>query len=327
MSLYRKFALGSFSHGGGQPFLGLLLDDRVTPVGRLLGMSGEPPTLRALLNDWDASFVALGEAVDRGLTDDGTCVEELFPHAPIPDPRQIFCTGANYANHSIQMLLAMKPPEIDGMTPEEAHAFAVERVTRQKRESDPYIFMKTVTSVAGPRDTLVLPDFSDRIDWEVELAVVIGRPAHRLARDSVRAAIAGYMVVNDLTARDKVRRSDAGAIGADWVAAKGSPGFLPTGPYFVPAPFIPDPQDLEMTLKVNGEIKQQDRTSGMTFDIVRQLEFLTTFARLTPGDILCTGTPAGNGVATGTFLQDGDLMEASIEGLGTQSTRCVRPTT
>lgn len=320
---FKRFALGNFSLAGGAPFLGLVVEDRVTPVASLGPAFGDSPTLLHLLQDWSRSFTLLASAVEAGHATSKIAVDALTAHAPLPRPAQVFCTGANYAEHVIQMILAPGRPEVAGMSPKEARHYAEDVVTRQAAGSDPFVFMKPVTAVAGPEDPLPLPYFSSKLDWELELAAIIGREAYRVARPDALSYVAGYVVANDMTARDKVRRADAGSIGADWIAGKGSPGFLPIGPLFVPSQFIADPHALEMRLWVNGELKQSDTTGSMTFDIPRQIEFLSGYARLLPGDILCTGTPAGNGIADGSFLKPGDVVEAEIEGLGRQRTRCV----
>lgn len=320
---FQRFALGCFNRAEGAPFLGLVIDDRVTPVASLVPAFGEKPTLLQLLQDWSRSFALLSSAIAEGRAAEAIAVDALAAHAPLPRPAQVFCTGANYAEHVIQMILAPERPEVAGMSPEEARRYAEDVVARQAAGSNPFIFMKPVTAIAGPEDPLPLPYFSSKLDWELELAAVVGREAYRVARSDALSYVAGYMVANDMTARDRVRRTDAGAIGADWIAGKGSPGFLPIGPLFVPSQFIADPHALKMRLWVNGELKQNDTTGSMTFDIPRQIEYLSGFARLLPGDILCTGTPAGNGIADGSFLKPGDVIEAEIEGLGRQTTLCV----
>ena len=320
------FALGSFSNGSGKAFLGLVQDEWATPVTAFEALQFAPEvTLFDLLGDWGSSFAALKAAIATDArVDQRVRLADLVPHAPLPQSRQVFCTGANYRKHVIEMVVVMDSPETEGMDAEQRRDFGAAYVARQIAESNPYIFMKPATSIAGPCDDLILPGFSERVDWEIELGVVIGAPTYRVPRTDAPAFIAGYMIVNDLTARDKVRRSDPGAIGPDWIAAKGAPGFLPTGPLFVPAEFVPDPHDLGMRLIVNGETMQDDRTSDMTFDIPRQIEYLSAHSRLLPGDILCTGSPAGNGITRGQFLKEGDVMEAEIDGLGRQITHCIR---
>lgn len=320
----RTFALGCFSSKGGTPYVGVVIDESVVPVSEL--MEGKYPsdvTMLDLLRDWKTSLAVIKAAIASRHDDAPVPVAQLQIHAPIPQPPQIFCTGANYGRHVVGMVLATGGgPGTENMNQDELRLFAEKAVKKQKAESQPFVFMKPVTSVCGPHDDLILPDFSDKADWEVEIGVVMGAETYRVSREDALSHVAGYMVVNDLTSRDKVKRTDIGAIGPDWIASKGPPGFLPTGPYLVPAEFVRDPQNLDMRLSVNGEIMQDDNSSDMTFDIARQIEFISYYARMLPGDILCSGTPGGNGVTRGIFLKDRDVMEAEIEGLGRQSVRC-----
>jgi 2-keto-4-pentenoate hydratase/2-oxohepta-3-ene-1,7-dioic acid hydratase in catechol pathway len=321
------FGIGSFSRAGGPRFLGLVRDERVFPLSQLLpSRFGDGQTLLDLLQDWDASFAALAAVASAArLSAEGTPLCDLAVHAPLPRPGQVFCTGANYRTHVIEMVVANgHSPHTDGMSAEERKTYATGLVERMV-EGDPYVFMKPNTSVVGPTDPLALPVFSDRADWELELGVVIGKPTYRLSADEALACVAGYMVVNDVTARDKVRRTDAAALGPDWISSKGSPGFLPTGPWLVPAAFVPNPQALRLRLEVNGVAMQDDSTTDMMFSVARQVAFLSQHASLLPGDLLCTGSPGGNGIVRGIFLKPGDVMAASIEGLGTQRTPCVAP--
>jgi 2,4-diketo-3-deoxy-L-fuconate hydrolase len=327
MSAAASFALGTFARESGAAFPGVVINQEVIPVSQVLTDARFPQelTLFALLQDWDRSFDALRASLSRGsYNTHGVALTDLRVCAPLPEVGQIFCTGANYRNHVIEMVVAMGAgPDTDGMTPEERRTFAKALVARQICESNPFIFLKSTSSIAGPCDNLVIPPFSNKVDWEIELGVVMGAATYRVSRAQANAHVAGYLLVNDLTARDKVHRKDPGALGPDWLAAKGGPGFLPTGPYFVPAPFVPDPQNLAMRLWVNGELMQDDSTSDMTFDIPRQIEHISSCVRMRPGDLLCTGTPAGNGITRGRFLQPGDTMEAEIEGLGRQVVHCL----
>lgn len=324
--LVPPFALGSFSKSGEEPFLGIVLEDQVTPVSTF-GRSEftKRTTLNDLLGDWPSSIANLKSIVASGFSADTSVpIGSLTAHSPLPEARQVFCTGANYRKHLVEMVVAVGGPEVEGMNAEERRAFAETYVDRQVAESRPFVFMKPVSAIAGPCDDLILPEFSECIDWEIELGVVIGAQTHRTSRDNAMDAVAGYMVVNDVTARDKIERTDPGGIARDWLAGKGAPGFLPTGPLFVPAEFIPDPYELEMKLSVNGQIMQHELPKDMTFNIARQIEHITEYARMFPGDILCTGSPAGNGISRNLFLKDGDVMEAEITCLGKQLVRCVR---
>lgn len=321
-----SFALGSFSKSGGAHFVGVVQGDAVTRVAELdSARFGPQTTLLDMLEDWGNAFGALRHAVAG---DRNECVQlnlaDLDVHAPVPGARQIFCTGANFGKHVVEMVVLLgSGTETEGMDEEQRRVFGESYVARQKAEANPYVFMKPITAIAGPYDPLELPAFSDKADWEIELGVVMGAVTQRVARADAMACVAGYMVVNDVTARDKVRRTDPGAIGPDWLSAKGAVGFLPSGPLFVPAAFVPNPHDLAMRLTVNGEMMQDDSTSDMTFDIPTQIEWIASHVKMLPGDILCTGSPSGNGVVRGIFLKEGDVMEAEIEGLGRQSVRCV----
>jgi len=323
-STNKFFAFGSFCYASRAPFLGLIRDDRIQPLFEIATKFPANTSLFDLLQDWEANYAVIRQAV-QVLDQFPVPLQDVNTCAPLPQPRQIFCTGANYREHVVEMVVALSAhPGMDKMTHEQKIQHAHAHVDRQAREANPYTFLKPVASVCGPYEDLVLPNFSNQVDWELELGVVLGKAAFQVNQTEARSCIAGYMIVNDITARDKVKRTDPGALGPDWIAAKGLPGFLPTGPYFVPAEFIQAPADLAMELRVNGETMQVGRTSGMTFSVDRQIEFISQYARMLPGDLLCTGSPAGNGVARGIFLNDGDVMVAAIEGLGQQHVRCVK---
>jgi 2,4-didehydro-3-deoxy-L-rhamnonate hydrolase len=135
--------------------------------------------------------------------------------------------------------------------------------------------------------------------------------------------VAGYVVVNDITSRERVNRKDMKEMGMDWVASKCAPTFLPIGPWLVPAAFVGDPQTLRITLKLNGQTMQDESTADMIFGVARLVEGLSKFCLLQPGDVICTGSPAGNGMHYGRFLQPGDVVEGSISGIGSIRNTCV----
>ena len=319
------FALGRFAARDTQPFLGLVQDDAVTPVSEVYCGFAQDVSLRNLVQCWDKSFDILNHAVQSGGASGGTPLASLQVLSPLPDPRQIFCAGANYKKHVLEMVVAIGVrPDTDGMSPEERGIYAQNYLERQMATSSPFVFMKPAISIAGPYDTIALPSYSDRVDWELELGVVIGRHTAHISESAALDHVAGYMVVNDITARDQLFRVEPGVIGPDWLSGKGAPGFLPTGPFFVPAAFVDDPHNLRMELAVNDEIMQQDTTGDMIFNISRLMSFISNRSALLPGDLLCSGSPAGNGIVRGQFLQDGDVIRAQIEGLGAQLTPCVR---
>ncbi len=169
---------------------------------------------------------------------------------------------------------------------------------------------------------LTLPAYSEVHDWELELAVVIGREAFRVSRENALDHVAGYTIVNDITTRDLVFRKDMKEIGTDWYRSKNAPGFLPTGPFLVPASAL-DPFDARVRLELNGQVMQDASTSDLLFDVPALISAASQTTPLLPGDLLLTGSPAGNGQHWKRFLRDGDVMTGSIGGLGTQVVRCV----
>jgi 2-keto-4-pentenoate hydratase/2-oxohepta-3-ene-1,7-dioic acid hydratase in catechol pathway len=170
---------------------------------------------------------------------------------------------------------------------------------------------------------VVLPRNVMKPDWELELGVVIGRRARHVAPEQAMEHVAGYAIVNDITAREHIFRRDAGAIGADWLSGKCFPTFLPFGPLLVPRRFVPDPYALKIQLAVNGKLYQDESTRDMLIGIEQQIAYLSDRVELQPGDLICTGSPYGNGAAFGVFLKPGDVMEGSITGLGRQRNPCI----
>lgn len=320
-----QFALGTFSRAGEQPFPGIIIAQQVIPLGAFANLTSADSIL-FLLENWDTNFAALQSAFEAGApTSAAIPLEQLNIHPPVKLPRQVFCSGANYKKHVIELIVDEGGgPMTEKMTTEERRAWATKMMDDRAASGYPYMFSKPVSVVTGAYDNIVLPPHAKAPDWELELGVIIGRKARHVARSDALNYVAGYAIVNDITNRDWVFRRDAvKAMGSDWVAAKGSPTYLPFGPYLVPAAFVPNPQDLQLTLKLNGEIKQDESTADMIFDIARQIEYLSSLVELWPGDVVCTGSPAGNGTHYKRFLQAGDVVESTITGLGRQRNVCV----
>ena len=180
----------------------------------------------------------------------------------------------------------------------------------------PILFFKSTTSVCGPNDDVVLPPGSERLDWEVELGIVIGREACRIDAAQAREAIFGYLVVNDVSERDWQLQHGGG----QWSKGKSHDTFGPLGPWLVSADEVPQPQALELSLSVNGTVMQQGSTRTMIFGVEHIVADLSQYMRLMPGDVICTGTPpgVGMGMKPPRYLRRGDVMELRIEGLGSQ---------
>jgi 2-keto-4-pentenoate hydratase/2-oxohepta-3-ene-1,7-dioic acid hydratase in catechol pathway len=252
-------------------------------------------------------------------------LDQLKVLPPVNLPRQIFCSGANYKKHVIELIVDEGGgPMTEHLSAEERRKWATVKMDERAATGSPYMFSKPVSAVTGAYDPISLSPHAKLPDWELELAVVIGRRCRHVSRTEAMDYIAGYSIGNDITDRGWVFRRDAvKAMGTDWVAAKGSPTYMPFGPYIVPAAFVPDPQDLQITLKLNGEVMQDESTADMIFDVACQIEYLSGLVQLWPGDVICTGSPAGNGTRYNRFLRDGDLVEGSITGLGAQRNTCV----
>ncbi|USQ86362.1 fumarylacetoacetate hydrolase family protein [Streptomyces phaeoluteigriseus] len=277
-------------------------------------------TTRRLLEDWDSAVSRLTAlAADSGW--EGRPLSDFRVHAPV-EPRQVFQSGANYRQHVIDLHVAHRDPA-DDRPEEERRAEAADIMDRRAAEDLPYVFIGLPSAITGPYDDVVLPSWADRPDWELELAAVIGRPAHRVSVEEALEHVAGYTIANDLTDRATVFRRDMPQIGTDWLRSKNAPGFTPLGPWIVPAGSVADPGDLRLTLKLNGETMQDESTKDMIFGVARMVSYASQTARLLPGDLVLTGSPAGNGMHWGRLLRDGDVMDASITGLGAQRTRCV----
>jgi 2,4-didehydro-3-deoxy-L-rhamnonate hydrolase len=310
--LTAPYALARFRDGG-DVVLGLVAGDRILPIGPdELGAADLNGFLAA--SDWDR----LAGLVDA----DGPWrpLADVTLVAPV-EPRQVLQTGANYREHVIQLVAAGLTQD-QTRTPEEARAFAARMMDDRRANGEPYFFIGLPACVVGDDVPLVLPGYSEVHDWELELAVVIGRPAFRVSREDALGHVAGYTICNDVTTRDLVFRKDMKEIGTDWYRSKNAPGFLPTGPFLVPAPHV-DGSALGVRLELNGQVMQDASTDDLLFDLPALISGASWNMPLLPGDLLLTGSPAGNGQHWKRFLRDGDVMTGSIQGLGTQTVRCV----
>jgi 2-keto-4-pentenoate hydratase/2-oxohepta-3-ene-1,7-dioic acid hydratase in catechol pathway len=320
------FALGVFGTARRAEFTGLVLGERVRDVSAL-------GRVNDLLADWDASFARLAAlAADP---DEQTAPElwhdlaALEVRCPV-EPRQILQAGANYRKHVVDIVMAERRANVSmtghnaDQPEQEVRAWAENMMDERVRTGSPYVFIGLAGALAGPHDEIVLPDRGAKHDWELELALVIGRTARHVTRENALDHVAGYTICNDLTTRSLVYRNDLKAIGTDWFAAKNAPTFLPTGPYLVPAAFVPDPRELRISLRHNGITRQDESVADMLFDIPALLAYITAVTELRPGDLVLTGSPAGNGMHWGVFLEEGDVLEGEITGLGAQRNRCVR---
>lgn len=317
------FALGTV-RSADRSYAALLVDTMVLDLDTVADTLAleTPITIRAVLDAWDRT-----EPILRGLGVDAGCwvpVDSVTAAAPL-EPRQILQAGANYRTHVID--LAVKHADIaNGRSEEQVRIETAAMMDKRAAEGDPYFFIGLPSAVTGPYDTVTLPQNTTTNDWELELAAVIGRPAHRLSPENALTAVAGYTIVNDLTTREFVFRRDMPEIGTDWLRAKNAPGFLPLGPWIVPSAEVGDLSELRLTLELDGQVMQDESTKDMLFDTAQLISAVSQTVTLLPGDLVLTGSPAGNGMHWGRLLRDGDVMESTITGLGYQRTPVVQAT-
>ena len=238
------------------------------------------------------ALLAEGAQLDKLLGGEEVKADRIL--TPLRYPGKVLCAGANYYDH----LKEMGVPDL-----------------RKEAQRLFFFFKPPRNALVGPGRTVRYPADSKMFDWEVELAAVIGRRSRRLTMANALDAVAAYTIGIDLSARD-LNRAPETFYKLDWVAGKAQDTCCPLGPRLVPAKFIRDPQDLALKLSVNGEPKQDARTSGMIFDIREQLVTLSAIMTLDPGDVVLTGTPAGVGFPKQTFLKPGDRIDAEIESIG-----------
>jgi acylpyruvate hydrolase len=208
-------------------------------------------------------------------------------------PGKVICVGLNYRSHILE--------------------------TGRELPEYPTLFAKFAETLTGPHDDLVIPSVSERVDWEVELGVVIGRPAYRATPEEASAAIAGYTVINDVSMRDWQRRT------LQWLAGKMFQHSTPAGPYLVTPDEVGDAADLEVRCEVDGTVMQQSRTSDLLFSPAQIVSYASQAITLRPGDLLATGTCGGVGDARKppVYLRPGNLLRTWIEGLGECLNQCV----
>lgn len=261
-------------------------------------------TVLGILEDWEHAHRRLNEAAAKVSADaPGTMpLSELTLLAPVQWPVSIYCAGANYSDHVAAMAARQGlPPEPN---PKEAGL-------------NPWHFLKPSRTAVG--DKAEIRVVSKALDWEIELAAVIGRTARNVPVADALSYVAGYCIANDLSARDLSRRDgvkDTTPFKWDWIGQKCFDASCPMGPYIVPSDQIADPMNLAMKLYVNGELKQNANTGMMIFSIADQIAHISTRLTLHPGDVILTGTPSGTGAESGTFMKAGDVVRAEIEGLG-----------
>jgi 2,4-didehydro-3-deoxy-L-rhamnonate hydrolase len=279
---------------------------RFGPVGDerpgVLDASGRMRDASAVVHDYDLSRHTIDEIVAVLRAADLQRLPTLPSDArlgvPVACIRKIVCAGMNYADHCAEAGLPIP--------------------------TEPAIFMKPTSSLAGPSDAIPFPRGGEKLDWEAELAVVIGRTARHVSEDEALSFVAGYTILNDVSERAfQMER------GGQWVKGKSCDGFAPLGPWLVTADEVANPQSLAVELDVNGQPMQRGNTHSMVFGVARLIHHISQFMTLQPGDVLSTGTPPGVGIGQKPprWLKPGDVVEIRITGLGHQRQTVVEPET
>jgi 2-keto-4-pentenoate hydratase/2-oxohepta-3-ene-1,7-dioic acid hydratase in catechol pathway len=279
---------------GGRRRPGALRDGEVLDLGAL--SSGALRDLLTVIEGGAEARRELDRLVDgssaRALESATLTLDSVTLHAPLR-PGKIIGVGLNYVEHVEE---SSRTLDTDKNLPER-----------------PVLFSKPATAVIGPGEPILHDgNLTSQLDWECELAVVIGRTARKVSRDEALDHVFGYSIVNDISARDQ-RRS------GQWFFSKGQDSYAPFGPAIRTADEVPDPQTLDLGLKVNGEVKQKGNSANMLFSIAQLIADISAGVTLEPGDVIATGSPQGVGAAQNPpqFLKPGDVVEATIEGIGT----------
>jgi 2-keto-4-pentenoate hydratase/2-oxohepta-3-ene-1,7-dioic acid hydratase in catechol pathway len=265
--------------------IGMMRDQEVVDASAYVLSDGRSyASVQELLPLLDELCVWASQQFERGNRVLSLETLELGP--PVPNPDKILCLGVNYREHAAE--------------------------AQQEIPVVPLVFAKFRNSLTGPTSPILLPRVSKLIDYEGELAVIIGKRCKAVTEQEALGYVAGYSIINDVTARDIQAQT------SQWTAGKALDTFAPMGPGIVPASQIPDPQTLTLITRVNGQEVQHDRTANMLFPVASALAFLSSLMTLEPGDILATGTPSGVGFkrTPPLFLQDGDVVEVEIERIG-----------
>jgi 2-keto-4-pentenoate hydratase/2-oxohepta-3-ene-1,7-dioic acid hydratase in catechol pathway len=280
---------------------GILVDSKILDIPANFPATHRPRSIRQMLELGPECLKIPAEIQKtKAASVSLDCVKLL---APIPRPGKVIGLAGNYAEHIKEAGLALGLSE------------------SPRNTTVPRPFLMPPTVVIGPGEQIPWPDYSEQIDYELELAVVIGKKAKYISAEDALDYVAGYTIANDVSARSVTfkqgRMKRPWDEYYDWLGGKWADGFLPMGPYLLTADEIKDVQNLSMTLKVNGRVRQSANTSQMIYAVADIVSFLSHIMTLEPGDVIATGTPAGVAMATGDFLEPGDCIECEIENLGT----------
>ncbi|MEM4190054.1 MAG: fumarylacetoacetate hydrolase family protein [Candidatus Caldarchaeum sp.] len=288
--------IARIEHGRQQEYA-LVAKDGVYSMSYISKHIGEslPPTVAVFVEEcvMDSAFRSMFEETVSSLPPEAS-LSRFKLLAPLDNRPKVICVGLNYRDHAQEQ--GVKPPE------------------------EPVIFMKPYTAITGPEHPIIYPKITSQLDYEAELAVVIGKRCKNVSKAEAREHILGYTCFNDVSARDIQFRD------GQWVRGKSFDTFAPIGPWIVTADEVGDPQNLRIVARVNGEVRQESNTRNMIFDVYRLVEFISMVMTLEPGDVIATDTPSGVGFfykPTPKLLRVGDVVEVEIEKIGVLANKVV----
>ena len=309
-----SYRLATYADADGVARAGIVIDERIVDAAHVLGAGagdrpGSAPSVMAILEHWQQCSPKLQQLAQsvRAATSHarGRPVSEVKLLAPVMYPGTVFCAGANYKDHVKEMSQALKLPQEP-----DPHEIGLK----------PWHFIKP--SAPCIRETgarIALPRYSQRVDWEAEIAIVMGANCRDVSVENALKYVAGITIVNDLSARDHFKRDKVpvdSPFRFDWVSQKCFEGALPVGPWICPLEDIDNIETLAIKLWVNDELMQNSSSANMIFSCAEQISHLSTRVMLRPGDLIATGTPAGCGAARGKFLRPGDRVRIWVERIG-----------
>lgn len=326
-STFRLISYRLPSDDANRVYVGLVFDEHIVPLDALAeyhpaakellattGTSELLPGIQGLLTNWEQSFAALSilanfvaqEGFEKAPWQrDVRSLDDIHVTAPVLRPTKMLFAGANYEKH-VREVANWKEADLK-------HYKTIDKSTTR-----PYVFVKLPYCIIGPNDSVVHPTPYQRLDWEGELALVIGKRGKHIPVERAMEYVAGFLIVNDYSLRDLNIRVDWPSFHMDWFGGKNFDTAACLGPYLVPKQFVPDYQNLHTTLSVNGVVKQNCFARDMVFKPDEIIAFVSSVTTLEPGDVISTGSPPGAGFATNESLKVGDVVETEIEGLGRQ---------
>jgi 2-keto-4-pentenoate hydratase/2-oxohepta-3-ene-1,7-dioic acid hydratase in catechol pathway len=289
---------------GEVPLPGILVGTHIYPVADLFRdrtHTIDTSSVLGLLQSWEMVCESLEAALKGTTPNNGIALSEVTLEAPILYPATVLATGGNYSDHLDEMARKHHRPPIS-----------------KHKLAEPFFTLKTAAhSIIGHGAPIRYPQFSKQLDYEAEIGVVIGRFAENVAEADAMDSVAGYVIVNDLSARDYVRREILpNQTAHDWFGQKCFRDSMPMGPWITPKQFVPDPYDMSIKLWVNDELRQDGNSRNMIYPLAEQISYLSRRITLRPGDVISTGCPSGVGMAQDKYLKPGDRIRIEVTHCG-----------